>query len=177
MEVLASLSVEDIIKTLLVKASIIDYERLVRLLISACKLAKHPLPRESDLIQLLTRKYCYVTAKDGMLVVKSEHKYSMDNKRLAAIRDYTILTLEENSGTYEVGKLLKETGTKYSQISSFLPELVDIKEGVMTRKSYATNIRDKLNKEDHKHLAEAWATLKNQVAKHLESAFYSVGDE
>ena len=50
MEVLASLSVEEIIKELLVKASIIDYERLIRLLISACKLGKHPLPREVDVL-------------------------------------------------------------------------------------------------------------------------------
>jgi hypothetical protein len=50
MEVLASLPVEDIIKEFLVKASVIDYERLIRLLISACKLGKHPLPKEIDVI-------------------------------------------------------------------------------------------------------------------------------
>jgi len=41
MEVLAALSVEEIIKELLIKASVIDYERLVRLTLSACKLGKH----------------------------------------------------------------------------------------------------------------------------------------
>ena len=91
MEVLASLQVEDIIKELLVKASVIDYERLVRLLISACKLGKHPIPKEADLFQLLIRKYCYVSEKEGTLIVKSEHKYDMSSqRRLAALRDYTI---------------------------------------------------------------------------------------
>jgi hypothetical protein len=75
MEVLAALSVEEIIKELLVKASVIDYERLVRLTLSACKLGKHQIPKESDVIQLLLRKYCYVTDKEGTLIVRSEHKY------------------------------------------------------------------------------------------------------
>jgi hypothetical protein len=42
--------VEDIIKQLLIKASVIDYERLIRLLLSACKLGKHPIPKEFDVI-------------------------------------------------------------------------------------------------------------------------------
>jgi len=128
MEVLASLQVEDIIKELLVKASVIDYERLVRLLISACKLGKHPIPKEADLVQLLIRKYCYVSEKEGTLIVKSEHKYDMSlHRRLAALRDYAINTLEKNGGVYEIAKLMEETGTKFTQISSFMNELVDIK--------------------------------------------------
>jgi len=75
MEHLAALSVEDIIKEIISKASIIDYERLVRLLISACKLGKHSIPKELDLINILINKYCYVTEKEGTLIVKSEHKY------------------------------------------------------------------------------------------------------
>lgn len=115
MEILAALPVEDIIKEITSKASVIDYERLVRLLISACKLGKHPIPRESDLINLLINKYCYVTEKEGTLIVKSEHKYDFTTqRRLAALRDYTIWTLERNGGTYDLAKLMEEFGTKFT---------------------------------------------------------------
>jgi hypothetical protein len=46
MEYLASLSLQQIIEEIIKKAGIIDYERLVRLLLSASKLAKHQLPSE-----------------------------------------------------------------------------------------------------------------------------------
>ena len=49
------------------------------------------------------------------MIVKSEHKYDYSTKRhLAALRDYTIFTLEKNGGVYDLAKLMKETGTKYS---------------------------------------------------------------
>jgi hypothetical protein len=53
MEMLAGLSVEEIVIEIIKKAGIIDYERLVRLMKSACHLGKHHLPKESDLINLL----------------------------------------------------------------------------------------------------------------------------
>lgn len=53
MEMLAGLSVEDIVIEIIKKAGIIDYERLVRLMKSACHLAKYQLPKESDLINSL----------------------------------------------------------------------------------------------------------------------------
>jgi hypothetical protein len=75
MEVLATYEVKDIIKELIAKASIIDYERLVRLLVSACKLGKHPIPKESDLISALINELCLVSLKEGTLILKSLYKY------------------------------------------------------------------------------------------------------
>jgi hypothetical protein len=61
MEFLASLSVDQMVREILKKAGIIDYERLVRLLKGACDLAKKPLPKDSDLISTLINSYCLVT--------------------------------------------------------------------------------------------------------------------
>jgi len=82
------------------------------------------------------------------LIVKSEHKYDhTSQRRLAALRNHTILTLEKNGGTYSIGKLMEETGTKFSQISSFVNDLVNISQGVMTLKSYPdTKFKAKLSK-------------------------------
>ena len=52
-EMLSGLSVEEIVIEIIKKAGIIDYERLVRLMKSACHLGKYQLPKESDLINSL----------------------------------------------------------------------------------------------------------------------------
>lgn len=50
LEHLAGLSVSKMLEEILKKAGLIDYERLVRILQSACKLGKKPMPKEEDLI-------------------------------------------------------------------------------------------------------------------------------
>ena len=87
------------VREILIKASIIDYERLIRILKSACDLSKKPMPREQDLISSLVSNLCLVTSADGLLVCKSNLKYDMKTeKRKAAMRDYVIHCLETQGG-------------------------------------------------------------------------------
>ena len=50
MEYLAKLSIDEMIQEILRKAGFIDYERLVRILRSACNVAKKPFPKEAVLV-------------------------------------------------------------------------------------------------------------------------------
>jgi hypothetical protein len=58
LESLAILSVDQMVRELLKKASLIDYKRLVRLLKGACDLGKKQMPKESELISTLINSYC-----------------------------------------------------------------------------------------------------------------------
>ena len=61
-ELLAALSSPgEIVAEILRKAGIIDYERLVRLMKSACRLGKHQMPREADLINEIVANKCLVS--------------------------------------------------------------------------------------------------------------------
>ena len=72
---------------------------------------------------------------------------------------------------------MQETGTKYSQIDCFMNELVNIKSGVMTIKSYpGSKFSAKLSKDDQKLIAEQWQGLATTVKKHIEKDFYRSDD-
>jgi hypothetical protein len=91
MEGLGALPVEQMVREVLKKASIVDYERLVRIVKGACDLSKQVLPKERDLIDSLVSTLCLVTSVDGLLVCKSNVKYDLKTeKRQAALRDYVI---------------------------------------------------------------------------------------
>lgn len=75
MEMLSKLSAVDILQRILTKASIIDFERLARLLKTAFSLAKYTIPLEDDLITDLITKFCYVSDRQGAIICKSSLKY------------------------------------------------------------------------------------------------------
>ena len=100
LENLANLSPEQMVREILKKAGILEYERLVRIFRTACNLAKKPLPKEADLINQLVTQLCLVSSVDGLLICKSHIKYDIkSNKRAASLRDYMIVTLEKH-GSY-----------------------------------------------------------------------------
>jgi hypothetical protein len=99
MEALGALSVEQMVREVLKKASIIDYERLCRIVKGACDLSKQAFPKEKDLVESLVSSLCLVTSVDGILVCKSSIKYDLkSDKRQAALRDYVIHQLETRGG-------------------------------------------------------------------------------
>lgn len=53
LENLGKLKPMEIVKEIIKKAGIVDYERLLRILKSACHYSKQPLPKEADLINAL----------------------------------------------------------------------------------------------------------------------------
>ena len=111
------------LETILKKAGIIDYERLHKILFSACKLAKITLIPHLELVDLLINKYCYVSKDTNMLICKSEVKYDFaSEKRQISLRDYLISNIEKYS-KLSLDKIKQETKTKYNELKVHINEL------------------------------------------------------
>jgi len=137
MEGLGALSVEQMVREVLKKASIIDYERLCRIVKGACDLSKQELTKEKELIDSLVSTLCLVTSVDGVLVCRSNIKYDLKTeKRSAALRDYFIHQLEARGGKLDLPALFKATQSSYSELKTIVEELSDVKGGVCYLKSY-----------------------------------------
>ena len=175
MEKLSALSVDQIVREILIKASIIDYERLIRLLKSACDLSKKPMPREQDLISSLISNLCLVTSVNGLLVCKSTLKYDMKTeKRQAAMRDYVIHCLENNGGQVQLSKLFKDLSAGYSELKDIIEELGDVRDGVCFTKRYKSMFKSKLSMVQQRAVNEKWVSLAEDIQRYKENSFYPV---
>ena len=118
-EILASLTVEQMVEEILRKAGLLDYKRLVRILKNACYIAKKPFPKETELVHVLITNYCLVS-ESGNLICKSTLKYDIKNeKRKIALRDYVISIMEKNK-SYELERIFEETGAKYDELKEIV---------------------------------------------------------
>lgn len=82
------------IEEILKKAGLIDYERLVKIMLNTCKLSKLNMPSQVELIDMLVNKYCYINKESGMIICKSDIKYDFTlDKRKVALREYVINSL------------------------------------------------------------------------------------
>ena len=77
LENLGKLNPMEIVKEILKKAAIIDYERLVRIFKAACHFSKQTLPREADLINALVANMCLVSQKEGLLICRSHFQFDL----------------------------------------------------------------------------------------------------
>ena len=160
MEVLAALTVEQMVEELIKKAGVIDFERLLRLLSSACAMAKKPLPKEADLINALVTNYCYVNQKNGTLICKSALKFEgKSQKRLVALRETAILLLEHTPECSLVS-LFDGTEAKFDELKDIVTELTTLTSGVCIAKSFpGTLLLGKLTDSHLRAVREAWVRL------------------
>lgn len=73
LENLGKLNPMEMVKEILKKVGIVDYERLVRIFKEACHYSKQALPKESELIHALVSNLCLISEKEGLLICKSHY--------------------------------------------------------------------------------------------------------
>lgn len=173
LEFLAPLTVDQMVRELLKKGSLIDYERLVRILKGACDLGKKQMPKESDLIATLINNYCLLSQKEGLLFCKSNIRFDLKTeKRQAALRDYIIYTLEKN-GSVELSKIFEATETRYSELKEIIEEITVVKKGVCTLRSCPdSKFKSKLTENQLKIANDKWTSLVNDLSRYQENSFY-----
>ncbi len=172
-EKLAALTgVEEIVTEIIKKAGVIDYERLVRLMKSACHLGKHSLPKEADLVNELVSNLCLVSST-GALICRSRLLHAGDTqKRLHGLRNYVIQMLERHK-EYPLAKILEETNCKFDELGPIIHELSLLKEGVCTMRVFAdTKFKGKLKEQHAKAVKEGWVKLGLEVQRALGESFY-----
>ncbi|TNV81381.1 hypothetical protein FGO68_gene8998 [Halteria grandinella] len=176
LENLGKLAPMEMVKEILKKAGIVDYERLVRIFKEACHYSKQALPKESELIHALVTNLCLITEKEGLLIYKSQFQYDMQlQKRLASLRDYLILQLERNEGQFPLAQYLRETDSKFDEVKDIVNELSILKDGICWIRSYSeTKFKARLSETLKRMAIENWAKFEQEVKRVQEFNFYKV---
>ena len=82
------------LKEIIKKAGMVEYERVMRLIKSVNQIKKRPHPKENELIDMIINDLCYVNMDSGVLIGRSDIKYDYNcEKRKIALRDYLIHAL------------------------------------------------------------------------------------
>eukprot|EP00347_Sterkiella_histriomuscorum_P010732 403375132 len=178
-EFLALLPFQQMLETILRKAGIIDFERLVRILTNACKLSKQQMLSHHDLLNLLLTKYCYLTQDTYMLILKSDFKYDFaTQKRKVALRDYLIQSLETNK-QISLSQLTNDLQTRFSEFRESVNELCILQNEILTFKTYESKyIADNMaivasgNPGLLKAVKDSWLKLASDLKRYREANFY-----
>lgn len=82
------------LKEIIKKAGMVEYERVIRLINSVNQIKKKPIPAETDIINTIIYDLCYINMESGVLIARSDVKYDYNiDKRKIALRDYLIHAL------------------------------------------------------------------------------------
>lgn len=139
-EYLASLSVTQMLETLLKKVGIIELERLAKVMVSVCKLSKHQMLTKLQLIDLLVNKFCYFQEQSGMFILKSDFKYDFQKeKRRVALRE-TLIHLLQEKGEIRLSEFRKLAHTNYTEMKEVISELCELKDDVLVLKNYENSM-------------------------------------
>ncbi|CDW74584.1 dna-directed rna polymerase iii subunit rpc5-like [Stylonychia lemnae] len=155
-EVLAQLSPIKMLELIMKKAGIIDLERLVRIMLAACKLANIDMLPQDQLIDLL-----------------SDHMYDFTvDKRKVALREYLINQIYRN-GQITLDQIKKETKTQFGELKLHIQEVTNSLNEILTFKNYGNSkLHEYLKPKHNKQIKESWDKLEHECKKYQELKFY-----
>ena len=104
-------------ESILIKAGVLHFARIVEIVQDICMLKKLPKPDALD-VMAMAQKRSYVMADSQVFIAKSELCFS--DRRLAALRDFLVLTLVRANEPIAISSLIEQTKSNMQELSPIL---------------------------------------------------------